>query len=171
MFWCIEREEKITLHTLLYFLGNDWNRFIFGDDTYVDLFQKEFLGNACLISLMLVKKEVSLKMAKMSYDHQKVAKTAYYAGEKRGTCRVNVLVSTSTNHFVERHSGGFKWDFFNNCFLDLPLFSPAWVMYWYVLYCLRFIVYIYYIIDILKFEIHKPYYGYSTTWYLAWNFL
>ena len=47
------------------------------------------------------KKGVSLNMAKKSFGQQKVARTAYYAGEKRGTCRGNVLVSMSTNHFMK----------------------------------------------------------------------
>ena len=45
---------------------------------------------------MLAKKEASLNMITMSYghyDHQKVARPAYYADEKRGMCRVNVLAS------------------------------------------------------------------------------
>ena len=53
------------------------------------------------ISLMLAKNGVSLKMAKRSYCQQKVARTAYYAGAKRGTCRANVLVSMLINHFME----------------------------------------------------------------------
>ena len=51
------------------------------------------------ISFMLAKKGARLKIAKMSYDNQKIARTVYYAGEKRGTCRMNVLVSMSTNTF------------------------------------------------------------------------
>ena len=45
---------------------------------------------------MLSKEGASLKLATMSHDHfdnQKVARTAYYAGGKRGMCRVRVLVS------------------------------------------------------------------------------
>ena len=59
-------------------------------DVYTSYLAKQY------ISLMLVKKGIVSKWSKRVMTI-KVAITAYYAGEKRGMCRVNVLVSMATH--------------------------------------------------------------------------
>ena len=58
---------------------------------------------------MLAKKEVSLKMSTKSYDRydqQKIARTAYYAGEEKGTCRVEYVIKYINKSFygITTHS-------------------------------------------------------------------
>ena len=45
-------------------------------------------------------KKVNPKLAKMSYDSQKIVRQAYCDGDKRSTCRANLFVSKNKNNSI-----------------------------------------------------------------------
>ena len=90
-------------------------------------------------------------MAKMSHDYQKVDIMTYYADNKgvhvEWICSSVWQQIILWNNYTQQHSLGFNCDFLNNSFLNLPPFSPVWVIYsniWAYIYIYLYIhIYIY----------------------------